>query len=159
MKRQLRIGDLAEQFQVPVETVRYFEKQGLLPEPERSEGNFRLYSEAHRERLAFILNCRALDMTHIEIRELLSLRDQPELGCEAVNNLIDEHLLHVRSRVQLLRKLESELVALRLKCDTTTAAKDCAILDELGKRSGNKKAGTRSSLGVHGKSRLHTSDI
>ncbi len=150
MKSQLRIGDLAEQFQVPVETVRYFEKQGLLPEPERSGGNFRLYSEAHRERLAFILNCRALDMTHVEIRELLRVRDQPELGCNAVNTLIDEHVIHVRSRIKLLRKLESELVALRLKCDTTTAAKDCAILDELGKRSDKKKAGARSLAGVHG---------
>lgn len=149
MKNQFRIGDLGVQFQVPVETIRYFEKQGLLPEPERSEGNFRLYSEVHRERLAFILNCRALDMTHIEIRELLGVRDQPELGCDAVNNLIDEHVIHVRSRIKLLRKLENELMALRLKCDRATVAKDCAILDELGKRSEKKKPRIRSSLGVH----------
>jgi Cd(II)/Pb(II)-responsive transcriptional regulator len=149
MKSRLRIGDLAGQFQVSVETVRYFEKQGLLPQPERSEGNFRLYSDAHRERLAFILNCRALDMTHVEIRELLRVRDQPELGCNSVNNLIDEHVLHVRSRIELLQTLESELVALRRKCNATTAAKDCAILDQLGKRSEKKKARILSSLGVH----------
>lgn len=150
MKKQLRIGDLAEHFQVPVETVRYFEKQGLLPKPERSEGNFRLYSGTHRERLAFILNCRALDMTHIEIRELLNVRDQPELGCDAVNKLIDEHMDHVRSRIKLLRKLESELVTLRQKCSASTVAKDCAILDELGKSSEKKKTRTRLLLGVHG---------
>lgn len=150
MKNHLRIGDLAERFQVPVETVRYFEKQGLLPAPERSEGNFRLYSEAHRERLAFILNCRALDMTHIEIRELLRVRDQPELGCDAVNNLIDEHVLHVTSRIKLLRKLENELVALRQRCGKAALAKDCAILDELQKHPTHTKSTIR---GVHGSPR------
>jgi len=147
----LRIGDLAEQFQVPVETVRYFEKQGLLPEPQRSEGNFRLYSDAHRERLAFILNCRALDMTHVEIRELLAVLEQPELGCDAVNNLIDEHVLHVRARIKSLRKLESELVSLRQRCGVPTAAKDCAILDDLGKRSPSRKSADHHLSGVHGR--------
>ena len=71
----MKIGELAKLTDCQVETIRYYEREGLLPEPARSEGNYRLYTQAHVERLTFIRNCRSLDMTLEEIRSLLNLRD------------------------------------------------------------------------------------
>ena len=73
----MKIGELAQAAQCTPETVRYYEKAGLLPPPSRSDGNYRVYGPAHLERLVFVRHCRALDMTHEEIRELLELRDVP----------------------------------------------------------------------------------
>ena len=86
----MKIGELAKLTDTQVETVRYYEREGLLPAPARSDGNYRLYTQAHVERLSFIRNCRSLDMTLEEIRSLLSLRDSPQDQCESVNALIDE---------------------------------------------------------------------
>lgn len=74
----MKIGELASALDVPIETIRYFEREGLLPAPARSEGNYRLYSETHRERLSFIRHCRTLDMALDEIRQLLRLKDSPD---------------------------------------------------------------------------------
>lgn len=138
--RHYRIGDLAAGLSVPVETIRYYERQGLLPAPERSAGNYRLYSESERGRLEFILHCRALDMSHQEIRELLRLRDRPELGCAEVNAVLDAHLGHVAERLRLLRGLQAQLKALRARCIAPGAAGDCGILQELSQplRAGRK---------------------
>jgi DNA-binding transcriptional MerR regulator len=74
----LKIGELAKLTGSQVETVRYYEREGLLPSPDRSEGNYRLYGTAHIEHLEFVLRCRSLDMTLSEIRQLLTFRDSPE---------------------------------------------------------------------------------
>ena len=103
MPKTYRIGELASHLSVAIETIRYYEKEGLLPQPARSEGNYRLYSDAERQRLGFILHCRALDMTHEEIRNLLRLRDAPERGCAEVNTVLDEHIGHVADRMRVLR--------------------------------------------------------
>lgn len=118
MPKTYRIGDLASLLDVPVETIRYYERETLLPKPARSDGNYRLYTSVERERLEFILNCRALDMTLLEIRNLLRLRDSPELGCGGVNDVLDEHIEHVAERIKVLRGLQSQLKALRLRCET-----------------------------------------
>ncbi|EPN13687.1 MerR family transcriptional regulator, partial [Pseudomonas syringae pv. actinidiae ICMP 18804] len=91
----MKIGELAKLTDTQVETIRYYEREGLLPAPARSDGNYRLYTQAHMERLSFIRNCRSLDMTLEEIRNLLNLRDSPQDQCESVNALIDEHIEHV----------------------------------------------------------------
>lgn len=88
----MRIGELGKKADCLVQTVRFYESEGLLPEPARSEGNFRLYDEVHLQRLLFIRRCRAKDMTLDEIRQLLNLRDRPELGCGEVNALVDAHI-------------------------------------------------------------------
>lgn len=135
MPKTYRIGDLAGLLDVPVETIRYYERETLLPKPARSEGNYRLYTSLERERLEFILNCRALDMTLQEIRNLLRLRDAPELGCGGVNDVLDEHIEHVAARISALRGLQSQLKALRLRCASPQTAKDCGILQGLSEGS------------------------
>ncbi|WP_449117088.1 Cd(II)/Pb(II)-responsive transcriptional regulator [Pseudomonas viridiflava] len=126
----MKIGELAKLTDTQVETVRYYEREGLLPAPARSDGNYRLYTQAHVERLSFIRNCRSLDMTLEEIRSLLSLRDSPQDQCESVNALIDEHIEHVNARVASLQALQQQLLDLRQRCGSGEAD-HCAILERL----------------------------
>jgi Cd(II)/Pb(II)-responsive transcriptional regulator len=130
----IKIGDLAKQTGCEVVTIRYYEKEGLMPEPPRSEGNFRLYGDTHIERLQFIRNCRSLDMTLGEVRTLLALRDAPVQECGEVNTLIDEHIREVEARVEALLRLKQHLMSLREKCSGTWSADSCPILQGLAVR-------------------------
>jgi len=125
----MKIGELAKATDCAVETIRYYEREQLLPEPARTDGNYRLYTQAHVERLTFIRNCRTLDMTLDEIRSLLRLRDTPEGACGSVNALIDEHIEHVQARIDGLMALQTQLVELRRQCNTQ--GDECAILQQL----------------------------
>ena len=109
----MKIGDLSKLTQTSVETIRYYEREGLLPEPSRTDGNYRIYGEAHAERLAFIRHCRGLDMTLDEIRQLLRFKDDPASDCGDVNALLDAHIGHVADRIRELRALEKQLKSLR----------------------------------------------
>ncbi|BDC45700.1 Cd(II)/Pb(II)-responsive transcriptional regulator [Paraburkholderia terrae] len=128
----MKIGDLAKTAGRGVETVRYYEREGLPSAPARSEGNYRLYSEAHVERLTFIRNCRALDMTHEEIRAQLHFKDCGGQDCGDVNTLLDEHIEHVAGRIAELQELEAQLQALRASCGQRRSIDECGILRGLG---------------------------
>jgi Cd(II)/Pb(II)-responsive transcriptional regulator len=136
MSADMKIGALAEAASCTVETVRYYERAGLLQVPARSSGNYRLYGAAHVDRLRFIRNCRALDMTHDEIRALLTCREDPEQQCDEVNALLDDHIGHVARRIRELRALERELKELRSQCQTVRPVRDCAIMHSLGSHAG-----------------------
>ncbi|MCK6422472.1 MAG: Cd(II)/Pb(II)-responsive transcriptional regulator [Aquabacterium sp.] len=127
----MRIGDLAESTGTAVETIRFYEREGLIPAAQRADNNYRVYTAAHAERLAFIRHCRNLDMTLDEIRTLLRLRDAPSQDCGEVNALLDEHIGHVTHRIHELRTLQKELKALRARCGTPHAIEQCGILNEL----------------------------
>ncbi|MFT4174799.1 MAG: Cd(II)/Pb(II)-responsive transcriptional regulator [Rhodocyclaceae bacterium] len=127
----MKIGELARAAQCTVETVRYYEKEGLLPVAGRTEGNYRQYGAPHVERLRFIRNCRALDMTHEEIRALLGHSDSPGDDCHAVNALIDEHIAHVAVRIGELQQLRDDLVTLRARCARDSKVESCGILQGL----------------------------
>ena len=109
----MQIGELARQTGCAVDTIRYYEKQGLLPPPARSAGNFRDYADSHVERLRLIRHCRTLDMSLEEIRALLAVHDQPQADCSTVNALLDAHLGHVQARLHALQALEQALLSLR----------------------------------------------
>ena len=127
----MKIGELAQVAQCTVETVRYYEKAGLLPEAARTTGNFRVYGPGHVERLRFIRNCRALDMSHEEIHTLLGLADRPQDGCGAINTVFDEHIAHVNERMKELGKLKQQIQALRERCQSEQHANACGILQGL----------------------------
>lgn len=146
MQHQLKIGELAKRAGCLVETIRYYEREGLLPAPARSEGNFRLYGDAHAERLQFIRHCRSLDMTLDEIRTLLKFRDAPEDDCSEVNMLLDKHIGHVVHRIAELKALQTQLKTLRSLCHSEQATKDCGILQSLS----NKEGSIPKNLGTHG---------
>ena len=152
MSNSLKIGELARRTGCLVETIRYYEREGLLLEPARSEGNYRLYTDIHVERLQFIRHCRVLDMTLQEIRNLLKLRDSPDENCSEVNALLDEHIEHVSNRIKELRFLQKNLRGLRSRCEQARAIKDCRILQSLGSPATNP---LRSSDVEHRNSGLH----
>ncbi|TCV01441.1 Cd(II)/Pb(II)-responsive transcriptional regulator [Paracandidimonas soli] len=127
----MKIGELQRRTGVPVETIRYYEQKGLLPEPERHANNYRHYSDTHAERLAFIRHCRSLDMTLEEITVLLSVMDTPQASCATANQLLDEHIEHVVRRMEELRQLETYLRDLRSRCPHPDEAQHCGILAEL----------------------------
>jgi Cd(II)/Pb(II)-responsive transcriptional regulator len=124
----MKIGDLAAASCTPVETIRYYEREGLLPAPGRTQGNFRVYEEPHLERLQFIRHCRGLDMSLDEVRVLLRFRDAPGADCEDVNALLDEHIGHVSKRIKELRALEKQLKELRQRCGEARSGQECGIL-------------------------------
>ena len=127
----MRIKELAEATGVDVDTIRYYEKQGLLPEPARQDNGYRDYASAHLERLAFIRHCRALDITLADVARLLRFVDDPAAECTEVNTLIDTQLARVRARLDSLRTLERQLTTLRSQCGTPNRAAHCGILHEL----------------------------
>ena len=127
----MKISELARAAYTQSETIRYYEREGLLPEPARTGANYRSYNSDHLERLAFIRHCRSLDMTLAEVRTLLHFKDAPEENCAEVNGLLDAHVGHVVKRIKELRALEKELRALRLQCASSQQAADCGILEGL----------------------------
>ena len=126
-------------------TIRYYEKEGLLPKPARSGGNFRLYGEAHIERLQFIRHCRSLDMTLSEIRALLGLRDNPMQDCGEVITLLEAHIQQVEMRVSALLQLKRHLVDLREKCSGSRSVEACGILQGLGNCHGESATNSQTS--------------
>jgi Cd(II)/Pb(II)-responsive transcriptional regulator len=134
----MKIGKLAEVTGCKVETIRYYEKQGLLPEPERTEGNYRDYGPAELARLSFIRNCRNLDMALTEVRELLHFLDSPREDCTGVNDIIDRHVGHVQRRIRELTTLRDQLVELREQCLQPDQAERCSILHGLSHNPGRR---------------------
>ena len=130
----MRIGELARRADCPVETVRYYEKEGLLAAPRRSAANYRDYGAAHLERLAFIRRCRALDMSLPEIRALIEAIERPGADCAPVDALLDEHIGHVAARIADLSALKEELDAIRAHCAGRRPAKACGIVESLSRR-------------------------
>ncbi|RTL36916.1 MAG: Cd(II)/Pb(II)-responsive transcriptional regulator [Burkholderiales bacterium] len=127
----MKIGDLAAASSTAVDTIRYYEREGLLPAPGRTSGGFRVYEPAHLERLQFIRFCRGLDMSLDEVRVLLRVKDEPAGDCGDVNALLDAHIGHVSRRIQELRALEKQLRALRQRCGEAQRADQCGILSGL----------------------------
>jgi len=127
----MKIGELGGKFGVDVETIRYYEREGLLPAPARSANGYREYGPGQSERLAFIRHCRALDMSLGDIKVLLSYLELPSRECAHVDELVDDQLARVRARIKSRRSLEKQLAALRMQCRSRHATKKCGILTEL----------------------------
>lgn len=131
MKTAMRIGELGQATGVDIETIRYYEKAGLLTNPARSSNGYRAYGPEHLERLAFIRHCRALDIPLADVKRLLEFVANPAADCGGIDRLIDAQLERVRVRLKSMRALERQLAALRQRCDTSHIAGECGILHEL----------------------------
>lgn len=147
----MRIGALADATGTPVETIRFYEREGLLPVAARTDNNYRLYGPAHAERLAFIRHCRNLDMTLDEVRALLRFKDAPQQDCGEVDALLDQHIGHVACRIRELRALEKELKSLRARCGAPDGS-GCGILSGLDGAAANvavRRSARRPVRGTH----------
>lgn len=124
------IGDLAKATSTKVETIRYYERIGLLPVPKRTAGNYRSYLNAHFGRLSFIRRARDLGFSIEQVRELLGLSDQRGRSCEAVDTIAREHLAEVKRKIADLQALRRELSTVIDQCGRGTIA-ECRIIEAL----------------------------
>ena len=143
----MKIGELARIANCTPDTVRFYEKEGLLPPARRTEANYRTYDATHVERLRLIRNCRELDMTHDEVRALLDASDGNAENCCAINALVDAHIVHVNARIDELVRLRDQLTALRKKCRGEQSVDTCGIMHELTSKKTPGRKTKRSHLG------------
>ena len=127
----MRIGQLAQLTGADIQTIRFYERQGLLPPPNRQTNGYRAYEADHVEKLLFIRRCRSFGMSLDEIGVLQSYQEQPQQPCVAINELLDRHIAQVRAQIASLHALENQLVTLRGCCDNERQSLDCGILSGL----------------------------
>ena len=128
--RQFTIGELSRLTEVNIETIRYYEKIGIMPNPPRNNSGYRIYSSSHLGRLTFVRRSRELGFSQPEVRKLLTLVDEHKYTCAEVQEMTARHLLTVRNKIKDLRKLEKALANMVSECDGGDIP-DCPIVDIL----------------------------
>jgi MerR family transcriptional regulator, copper efflux regulator len=123
------IGQVAKQSNVSVETIRYYEKEGLIEEPERKESGYRQYKGEAIARLSFILQAKELGFSLKEIGELLSIK--PDAKCSAVKQLAQEKLGDIESKIKMLQRMRKSLKKLINVCPGQAPISDCPILEAI----------------------------
>lgn len=127
----LAIGAVAKRTGLKVPTIRFYEQEGLLPAPERTESGRRLYAEGDVRRLSFIRHARALGFELEDIRSLLDLSDDPDRPCDEADRIARAHLAAVETRIAQLKALQRELTRIVKSCAGGVAS-DCRVIDALG---------------------------
>ncbi len=125
----MRIGALARQSACTVEQIRFYEAEGLLPPPLRSDNGYRVYAPEHAQRLLFIRRCRNLNMSLKDIGILLGFAKEQPANCDCTNRLIDQHRHTIESKITELQALYSQLTMLRKRCNGESQT--CGILQAL----------------------------
>ena len=129
--KQLKIGQVAKHAGLSVETVRYYEKRGLIPAPQRLDSGYRVYPESILQRLHFIQRCKELGFSLQEISELLSLQTDPSAPSALVKAQVENKITLVREKIQALRKIEHSLEQVSGLCCGDGPVSDCPIIDFL----------------------------
>jgi Cd(II)/Pb(II)-responsive transcriptional regulator len=127
----MRIGELSSATGVDVETIRYYEREGLLRQPERTASRYRSYQSSDVDELKFIRHCRSLGISLAETKGLQNFRWHPERACAEINVLVDTHIELVQQRIQQLHELARQLLILRRSCEDARTADTCGILRSL----------------------------
>ncbi|MEJ2346753.1 MAG: heavy metal-responsive transcriptional regulator [Gammaproteobacteria bacterium] len=129
--KPLSIGQVAQRAGISVETIRYYEKQGLLAKPRRSAAGYRQYSDDAVRRLRFIQRAKDLGFTLREIRELLVLRTEPGVSCADVRKQAMDKITGIERKVRRLTQMRDALRTLADECDTDAPVSKCPILEAL----------------------------
>lgn len=129
------IGQIAKNSGISVETIRYYEKEGLLEKPQRRESGYRQYNSDAIDRLIFIQQAKKLGFSLKEIGELLSIKSDANTLCSDVKQLAQEKLGDIESKIKMLQRMRKSLKVLIDVCPGQAPISDCPILDSLGKRS------------------------
>lgn len=130
-RKPLLIGAMAERTRVNIETIRYYERVGLLPHPARTEGRRRTYDERDVRRLDFIRRGRELGFSLADVRTLLELADRGAVACAETKDMTVRHLADVRGKIKSLKRLERALKKMTDACHPG-AQRSCPVLDALG---------------------------
>jgi Cu(I)-responsive transcriptional regulator len=129
----MKIGELARATNTKVETVRYYERIGLLAAPTRSAANYRDYGQTHLARLSFIRRARDLGFSLDAVRSLLELSDDKAKPCEAIDKIASSHLSEIDRKLTDLTALRTELARVLQACKRGTVA-DCLVIETLAPR-------------------------
>ena len=145
--RTLRIGDLASRIGVQPETIRYYERRGLLSAPHRSSGGYRVYTPDHLDRVEFIKKCQTLGFTLEEIRELMELKFRGNSPCQHVRDLLLEKIQQIDKQMERLGSFRRELRDSVSECEQTlkrhsVAAEDCPVLQRLEREPAERRSKT-----------------
>ena len=143
----MKIGELASRAGCDVQTVRFYEREGLLEAPASRAVRVPPYQERHLTQLSFVRHLRSLDIPLPEVRQLLAFAAEPDKSCAQVNDLLDGHITLVKQRVQALRALENQLLALRRTCDGDTSH-PCAILESFEAAAREQACACHSTVGA-----------
>lgn len=127
----MTIGKLAKRAGVGVETIRFYERKGLIPEPPRRSSGYREYDEDTVVRVRFIRHAKELGFTLKEIDSLLSLRVDPDAPCEDVNRRIEAKIDDIAEKIQMLERMKTTLVRLGAQCQGQGHVSECPILESL----------------------------
>lgn len=127
----LTIGQLAKKAQVNIETVRYYERRGLIPEPSRSESGYRQYSQDAVVHIKFIKRAKELGFSLKEIWELLTLRVDPDTTCGDVKRRAEDKIVDIEEKIQALQRMKKALIKLTAACTGRGPTSECPIMEEL----------------------------
>lgn len=130
--KPLSIGQIARLAEVGVETVRFYEREGLLSEPSRKASGYRQYDDSAVVRLRFIRQAKELGFTLNEIKELLSLRLDPSTSCADVKNRAEVKIADIETKIRTLQRMKNVLVKLTKSCSGRGPTNECPILQALG---------------------------
>ncbi len=132
---QMMIGEVSRRTGCNIETIRYYERIGVLPQLPRSKGGHRVYAESHLKRLAFVQRSRGLGFTQKEVRGLLKLVDGGDFTCCEIKEIALAHADEVRQKISDLQRMENVLSNMAAECDGGTVP-DCPIIDALFQEPG-----------------------
>jgi MerR family mercuric resistance operon transcriptional regulator len=132
---RISIGALSKHTDTNIETIRYYERVGLLPAPARSLGGYRIYGNSHLKRLNFVRRARALGFSIGEVRTLLRLADERKRPCAEVRKVAEAHLTDVRAKIADLRRMEGVLRQTIHQC-AVGGRTDCPMIDALYRNGG-----------------------
>jgi len=127
----MTIGKLAKRAGVGVETIRFYERRGLIPEPPRLSSGYRQYDDATVLRVQFIRRAKELGFTLKEIEGLLSLRVDPNAPCQDVNRRIEAKIEDIEEKIEMLERMKSTLLSLDASCKGLGPISECPILEVL----------------------------
>ena len=127
----LSIGQVAKQLDIGVETVRYYEREGLLEEPARRPSGYRQYDDSVVKRILFIRQAKTLGFTLKEIKELLSLRKSPGVDCSEIKSRAEKKIGEVKNKIKSRNKIKTALEKITHACPGTGELNDCPIIDFL----------------------------
>ena len=128
----MRIGELARATGTKAETIRYYEREGILPTADRTDSNYRDYSTEHLKMLSFVRRARGLGFNMAQVRELLALSDHDEKPCQDVDHLVRQQLADVEQRIADLASLRDELSQMLRSCDADKIG-ECRIVESLAR--------------------------
>jgi MerR family transcriptional regulator, copper efflux regulator len=128
----MTIGQVAQKAGIGIETIRFYERKGLIDEPPRKESGYRLYNADVVDRLAFIQQAKTLGFTLAEIQELLSLKISPETTSREIKMIAEAKLVDIEAKIKILKRMQRALKKLVGQCPGRGPVDHCPILEALG---------------------------